>query len=311
MKVRARSSRAAWRNCTSTMKSIAPLLVIADHHHAAGAGDAEHGGAIDRRRLRAHAFRRRQPGGAQHREQGAADRGGRVAEGLEDGDLVALQRAQPADHDVEQDGRHAEEDGREDRRRRLQLLEFLQEEAVGELVLARVGAGAAIGGQHAVDAVDHVLLLRAARQRRGDVVERPLHVVGGGADAGFELLDAGNRAQALGHRLARRQARDQVVELEHKADVVAAEQRQVALAGCGEVVVEVEDLAGGRRVEAAEDVEQRRLAAARGAEQHHQFARVQLEVDAAQRRHLDLAHPVDLGQAARLEHQFAFHCIFH
>src|SRR5690606_1999315 len=39
-------------------------------------------------------------------------------------------------------------------------------------------------------------------------------------------------------------------------------------------------------------------AAARGAEQHHQFAAVEREVDAAQRLHLDLAHVVDLGETA-------------
>ncbi len=109
----------------------------------------------------------------------AADGQGGIAEGLEDRDLLALQGDEPADHDVEQEGRHAEENRREDRRRRLQLLEFLGQETVGELVLARIGARAAIGGEDAVDAVDYLLRVRAVLQGQGDVVERARHVVGG------------------------------------------------------------------------------------------------------------------------------------
>lgn len=43
-------------------------------------------------------------------------------------------------------------------------------------------------------------------------------------------------------------------------------------------------------------IEQRRPAAARGAKQHHQLRGVKLEVDAAQRGHLDISSTVDLRQ---------------
>ena len=57
----------------------------------------------------------------------------------------------------------------------------------------------------------------------------------------------------------------------------------------------------GRHVEPAEDVEQRRLAAARRPEQHDELAAVEIQVDRAQRVHLDLAHAVDLLDPTGLE----------
>ena len=252
------------------------LLVVAHHHQAAGAGDAEHrqyrlqwppfdvaqdharglgepalqadafhqGGVVDHRRFRPHAFRRRQADGPADGVEGAADGGGDadpqgdeddagielvvqvgeaegglhvdvgqalsepgaqaraqgdaehghqqhqldvvpadgrrgVAEGLEDGDLLPLQGDQPADHHVEQEGCHSQEDRREDGGGGLQLLEFLGQEAVGELVLATIGAGAAVGAEDVVDPVDHVLDQRARGQAQADVVEAAFHVVGG------------------------------------------------------------------------------------------------------------------------------------
>jgi hypothetical protein len=53
-------------------------------------------------------------------------------------------------------------------------------------------------------------------------------------------------------------------------------------------------------VEPAQDVEQGRLAAARGPEQHQDLAFMDVEIDAAQRRDLALAHAIGLGQRAHL-----------
>jgi len=61
-------------------------------------------------------------------------------------------------------------------------------------------------------------------------------------------------------------------------------------------------LSAGRDVESAEDVEQRRLAAPRWTEQHHELAAVEIEVDLAQRVHFDLADAVHLGDATRAEY---------
>jgi len=103
-----------------------------------------------------------------------------VAEGLEDGDLLALQGDEPAHHHVEQEGRHPQEDGREDGGRGLQLLELLGEEAVGELILAAIGPRAAVGAEHRIHAVDHLLHRGARGDAEGGVVEGARHVVGRG-----------------------------------------------------------------------------------------------------------------------------------
>jgi len=105
------------------------------------------------------------------------------------------------------------------------------------------------------------------------------------------------------HVLDRAQARNQVVELEHEADVLAAELRQLRLVGAIQPVVAVPDFPAAGYVQPAEDVEQRGLATAGGTQQHHELAAVQGQVDAAQRVHLDVAHPVHLGQAAGAEYR--------
>ena len=99
---------------------------------------------------------------------------------------------------------------------------------------------------------------------------------------------------------AHRQARDQIVELEHEADMLAPIARQFGIAGADELVLAPRAWPSGR-VEPAENVEQRRLAGARRPEQHDEFALIDVEVDVAQRMHRDLAHGIDLAQPARDE----------
>ena len=62
---------------------------------------------------------------------------------------------------------------------------------------------------------------------------------------------------------------------------------------------------GGRRVEAAEDVEQRGFAAARRAEQHDQFAVVEIEVHAIERANLRLPAWINLRQPPHLKQGLA------
>src|SRR5690606_4726985 len=108
----------------------------------------------------------------------------------------------------------------------------------------------------------------------------------------------------LGHErdvLARRQARHEVIELEHEADVTPAVLRELALRRVRELLAAEEELSARRPVETAEYVEQRRFAAAGRSEQHDELALRQLEIDAAQRVHGARARAVDLREAVRLE----------
>ena len=85
--------------------------------------------------------------------------------------------------------------------------------------------------------------------------------------------------------LARGQARDEVVELEHEAHMMTAVVRQRGVISGAEVEVAETHAAAGRPVEPAQYVEQRRLAGAGRSEQHQEFARVDVQVDAAQGVH--------------------------
>ena len=114
------------------------------------------------------------------------------------------------------------------------------------------------------------------------------------------LFRAHRRGRNFGHRsdvLACGEAGNQVIELEHEADVLAAKTREFGFGRAGQHVVEITHLAAAGRIEPAEDIQQRGFAAARRAEQHHQFTTIEREIDAAQRMHLDLAHAIDLGQS--------------
>src|SRR5690606_7588423 len=88
----------------------------------------------------------------------------------------------------------------------------------------------------------------------------------------------------------------QVVELEHEADVVAPVVGERRVRGSAQLGALVEERAGARNVEAADDVEQRRLAAARSAQQNQELTLLQGEVDSAQCVHVDFAHAINLTE---------------
>jgi hypothetical protein len=71
----------------------------------------------------------------------------------------------------------------------------------------------------------------------------------------------------------------QIVELKDEADVLPAVARELGIGSAREVMVEKAHRAGGRGVESTQDVEERRLAAARCAEQHEELAGAQVEVE--------------------------------
>jgi hypothetical protein len=79
----------------------------------------------------------------------------------------------------------------------------------------------------------------------------------------------------------------------------SAESLEHVVVGQREVLAGILDVARRRHVETSEDIEKRRLSAARSAEQRDELAVPELEVDAAQRDDVDLAHAVDLPKVVR------------
>ncbi len=101
------------------------------------------------------------------------------------------------------------------------------------------------------------------------------------------------------HVLARGEAGNEVVELEHETDMIASIAGEAGVVEFRKLLTAVEHGAAGGYVESAKDVEERAFAAARGAEQNDEFAGVEIEIDAAKRLNFDLAHMVDFGEFAR------------
>jgi hypothetical protein len=105
-----------------------------------------------------------------------ADRRIAVAE-RGDGDLLALQR-DPSHHVQQKAATPRKMAGNTGHG--LQLLQFLGEEAVGELVAAGIGTDAAVGRQQGVEAVDDRLLVAARGEGERHAVEGAVHVIGRG-----------------------------------------------------------------------------------------------------------------------------------
>ena len=101
--------------------------------------------------------------------------------------------------------------------------------------------------------------------------------------------------------LERGGAAQQIEALEHEAQVVAAQQRALIGVHLADGDAEEAIRAGGRRIEAAEDVHAGGLA--RAARPHHrdELAGTNAQVDAAQRAHFALAFAVDLGDLRQLD----------
>ena len=97
------------------------------------------------------------------------------------------------------------------------------------------------------------------------------------------------------HVLAGGQAGNQVVELENESDVMAPVFRERRLVGGRQIAIAIGHRAARRHIEAADDVEERRFAAAGRPEHDDELAGSDRQRHAAQRMHVDLAHPVDLG----------------
>ena len=96
-------------------------------------------------------------------------------------------------------------------------------------------------------------------------------------------------------------AGEEIEALEDEADLGVANHRAlVAVEGRDVDAVEVVG-AGGRAVEASQDVHQRRLAGAGRSHDGHELAGLDVEVDAGERAHFHLAHLVDLGQIVNLD----------
>ena len=99
-------------------------------------------------------------------------------EGLEDGDLFALERDLAAHDGVRHEGADAEEDQREAEGEALEDADFVGDAGVGRVVAATVGAETAVGFEDAVEAGDDGAFAGAGGEGEGDGVEGAFEVEG-------------------------------------------------------------------------------------------------------------------------------------
>ncbi len=118
------------------------------------------------------------------------------------------------------------------------------------------------------------------------------------------LIGRERRPCEIGHQrhvLARGQARDEVVELEHEADVFAPVRSQRRLPRSGERASTERDLSRRRDIQAAEEVEQGGLPAPGRTEQDGELSLLQRETDATEGRNLDLPQAIGLLESVGFE----------
>ena len=146
-------------------------------------------------------------------------------------------------------------------------------------------------------------LLLAARQLRGIVMR-----AAGQSDfleqrrgALPRVGDAGD-FHRHGHVLVRGQRRNEVEELEHEADLLAAQAREAVFVELRDVDLIDQHLAGRRLVEARDEPEQRRFAAARRPDDGDELTSENLKRERVEdRERLGAAHD-GLGHLAQLDH---------
>ena len=107
--------------------------------------------------------------------------------------------------------------------------------------------------------------------------------------------------QRDGHVFGRSECGQQVELLKDEADVRSAKADQLVGGKRFQIRIEHRHLAGGGPHDARHYRQQRRLAAPTRTNQQRELAGIDVEIDAAQRAHLDRARGIGLGQLLRGE----------
>ena len=105
--------------------------------------------------------------------------------------------------------------------------------------------------------------------------------------------------------LERRERREEVERLEDERDGAAPEGEELATGRVGQIPPAHDDRPARRGVERADDVQQRRLAAARRPEDHAELAGAHAEGDVVERDDVRIADAIAAAGAAQLDQRFA------
>ncbi len=222
-------------------------------------------------------------------------------------DLDALDPAARDVHDAVRDGDEPQVVGDQHERLARLAADALEQLEHGAARLRVERAGGLVGQDEARvlgdGAGDGDALLLATRELGGEVVDAVRQAHAGEHVVDRQRVDA-NLARQL-DVLARGEACDEVVELEDEAHVVAPVEGKALLVELRDVAPVEENLPRGGLLHAAEHVEHRGLAGPRRAHDEHEFAALELQVDAVGGAHGGRPLAVDLGDVAELDERHA------
>ena len=109
------------------------------------------------------------------------------------------------------------------------------------------------------------------------------------------------------HIFQRCQVSDQIIKLEHKANIISAVVCQLLLSVRGNFFSIQQDLSLRQRIHSAKDIQDRCLASAAGSDDHAEFAFFDFEIDALQCRDLHLAHVINFFHVMKFHKAHTFH----
>lgn len=98
--------------------------------------------------------------------------------------------------------------------------------------------------------------------------------------------------------------RDEVVKLKDKPYVFSSESRQFGIVSSCKNMVAISHRPLGRHVKTAQNIQQRRFSATRGAQKYCKLATVKVKIDRPKGMNFNLAHAIDLRNAAHLKNCF-------
>src|SRR4030095_4013230 len=99
------------------------------------------------------------------------------------------------------------------------------------------------------------------------------------------------------------ECREEIETLKDESDFASAELGALGIAQFGQIVTVHQDFSSRSLCQAANDIQKGRLAAAGGAHHRNRFSGLDLKIDAAQRRHFNLARVIELPEIFGLEYR--------
>src|SRR5690625_7301256 len=102
-----------------------------------------------------------------------------VSERFENSNLFPLQADQPADYNIEQKSRNGEKNQRQQDSHRLELLNFLRNQVMRELIIPGIRTLASVTRQKEIHTAYHILNLSVRSKFKRQIIKNAVHIICG------------------------------------------------------------------------------------------------------------------------------------